>query len=153
MKKKTNKQITVDNRQFASGFKNLKYALENPKKIRVFESGASRNNADNKLEYHKFNSPLVEWGFAQYMHKHRFLEDGTMREGDNWQKGFDNDTILASLRRHIMDLELLEKGLKVTENGKEVSLLDTLYAIRFNANARILKELEGLKGVERNYIE
>ena len=54
--------------------------------MRQFKSGANRNGADNKYEYFGFQQPLVEFSFAKYMHKHRHLEDGTMRDSNNYER-------------------------------------------------------------------
>jgi len=125
---------------------------------RIFETGSSRNSDEGKLDYAGFNAPIVEWIFAQYMHKHRFLEDGTMRASDNWQKGFPQEEILKSLVRHVKDLELIAAGYNLTEHGKDVSMTDVLCAIRFNTNAYILSIVKGLeaqspelKTINRNY--
>lgn len=77
-----------------------------PKK-REFESGANRNSSEGKFDYEGFNSALVDHSFAKYMHHHRKLEDGTLRDSDNWQKGFgDNhfDVCMKSAWRHFVDM-------------------------------------------------
>ena len=90
-------------------------------KNRTFKTGANRNSEDGKYDYEAFFSPLVLEGRAKYMHKHRFLEDGTMRDGDNWQKLFGEDhesVCMKSLMRHVMDLWLEHRGHK-SRDGKE----------------------------------
>jgi hypothetical protein len=124
--------------------------IKHTEKYRLSDSGASRDESYDKLDYHKFNHPIVEWIFAQYMHQHRKLRDGSLRDGDNWQKGFPIDWILGSARRHMVDWELLEKGYEVLERGEQVDLIETLCAIRFNVNARLLELLKDTKRIERN---
>lgn len=125
--------------------------IENNNMTRVFKSGATRNPDNNKLDYEAFNSPVVDWYYAQYMHKHRFLEDGTMRDGDNWQKGFPLDVINKSLARHYKDYHLASRGYEVLENGDPVDIKDILCGIIFNCKAYLHEVLKDKKQIERNY--
>lgn len=120
-------------------------------KQRKFESGATRNSSDNKLDYEGFINPIVEWAFAQYMHKHRLLEDGTMRASDNWQLGIPQQELMKSAHRHWQDLRLIQRYYTVGENGKVVSKLDALLGLKFNIDAMIYDELKNNKVVDRNY--
>jgi hypothetical protein len=69
-------------------------------RIRVFETGATRNLDGEKPDYEAFLSPLVIKRFGEYMHSHRLQKDGTMRSGDNWQKGIPLDSYMKSAWRH-----------------------------------------------------
>ena len=80
------------------------------KKIRTAKTGANRNPSDGKFQYSKFVNPLNEYSFAKYMHGKRLLPDGSLRNGDNWQKGLDKEWLMDSLTRHIKELELLDLG-------------------------------------------
>lgn len=113
--------------------------------IRTFESGATRNSAEGKFDYEGFLSPLVLVEFGRYMHHHRHLEDGSLRDSDNWQKGIPKDQYIKSLFRHFMDLWLLHRGYDAErpENGQEVDFDEALAAILFNAQGywhELLKE-------------
>lgn len=119
---------------------------------RQFQSGANRNSDIGKLDYEAFNAPIVDWYYAQYMHSHRKLEDGTLRDGDNWQKGFPIEVITKSLARHYKDYHLTTRGIKVLEKGKEMKLEDILCGIIFNAKAHLLELLKDRKEVERDFI-
>lgn len=119
-------------------------------KNRTFATGANRNSAEGKLEYYGFSHPLVETSFAQYMHHHRMLEDGTLRDSDNWWKGFPERVIIESLLRHIQDIKLLYTGYKVTENGKDVDMEEAINGAKFNLNALMLNILRDTKSIERN---
>ena len=55
--------------------------------MRNFDTGATRDNDDEKMDYEGFLSPIVLKEFGRYMHKHRKQTDGKFRESDNWQKG------------------------------------------------------------------
>ena len=69
-------------------------------KTRTFESGANRNSDEGKLDYEGALSPLVLHRYAEYMHGHRQLEDGTLRDSDNWQQGMPLSVYMKSLWRH-----------------------------------------------------
>jgi hypothetical protein len=112
---------------------------------RTFESGASRDTDDDKLDYEGFLSPLVLQEFAEYMHGHRFMKDGTVRDSDNWQKGFPEGVAEKSLARHYMDLWIMHR-LGVTEytrpNGEHVTKREALAGIFFNVQAIWLTEIQ-----------
>lgn len=79
-------------------------------KKREFDTGATRNASDGKFVYKDFINPLNEYSFAKYMHGKRKMSDGSIRDGDNWQKGIPQDSLLDSLRRHVWELEMLHLG-------------------------------------------
>jgi len=103
--------------------------------IRKFTSGSVRDTDDGKYDYEGFLSPVVLAAFAEYMHGHRKLADGTYRASDNWQAGIPLDAYLKSLILHVMDLWLISRnGQSVRpETGETVSLNETLGGILFNA--------------------
>lgn len=68
--------------------------------MRTFASGATRGAEDDKLDFEGFLSPVALERFAQYMHRHRIQEDGSMRDSDNWQKGIPTDAYIKSMWRH-----------------------------------------------------
>lgn len=68
--------------------------------MRVFESGATRDNDTEKIDFEGFLSPLALEAFAQYMHKNRIQADGSMRDSDNWQKGMPKSVYVKSMWRH-----------------------------------------------------
>ena len=111
------------------------------KVIRKFETGATRDTSVGKLDYEAFLSPIVLKAYAEYLNKHRVASDGSLREGDNWQKLFGEkhyDVCMKSLMRHTMDLWLAHRGHVA---GQSVD--DSLAAIIFNAMAywyKLLKE-------------
>ena len=116
-------------------------------KVRQFATGATRDLADNKLDYEGFEDPAVFQRFAEYMHTHRFQKDGAMRDSDNWQKGIPLDAYMKSLLRHVVELWAMHRGVPVArpEEGPDYSpdLEDILCAIRFNTSgylSEILKE-------------
>lgn len=69
-------------------------------KIRVFETGATRDDDANKLDFEGFLSPAALEKYAQYMHKHRQQADGNLRDSDNWQRGIPISQYVKSAWRH-----------------------------------------------------
>ncbi len=72
--------------------------------MREFETGATRDEDDSKLDYEGFLDPIVLERFAEYMHKHRVQADGSLRDSDNWQKGIPLDAYMKSMFRHFIDV-------------------------------------------------
>ncbi len=104
--------------------------------IRVFDTGASRDNDTGKLDYEAFLSPAVLRRFAEYMHRNRQMADGSLRAGDNWQKGMAPEVYMKSLTRHHMELWLAHRG-----EPHEESIEDSLCAIMFNAMGLLYERL------------
>jgi hypothetical protein len=96
--------------------------------IRQFDTGATRDTSTDKLDFEAFLSPLVLERYAEYMHRHRLQPDGTLRDGDNWQKGIPRDVYMKSLWRHFFDLWKAHRRLPTKD-----SLTEILCAVLFNA--------------------
>jgi hypothetical protein len=104
--------------------------------MRNFETGATRNDDSDKLDYEGFLSPFVLREFGEYMHKHRLQADGKLRASDNWQKGIPQEEYLKSMIRHVMDLWVdSRKGLS------DQTTVETLCAVLFNTQGMILEIL------------
>jgi hypothetical protein len=134
--------------------------------MRNFDTGATRNNATNKFDYHGFRHPLTEFSFARYMHKHRKQADGKLRDANNWWKLFGDvkthkDITLKSMDRHLEALKMLQAGGYVYEDKKRAEYIfsleplknppshyeivtedDCCNGIRFNASAYLLGVLK-----------
>ena len=78
--------------------------------MRTFETGATRNDDGDALEYARFLSPLALKRYAEYMHKNRVQADGEIRDPDNWKKGMTTRSFMDSDFRHLMDLWLIHDG-------------------------------------------
>ena len=78
--------------------------------MREFNTGATRDGEDGKLDYEGFLSPSVIKAYASYMHKHRKQADGNMRDSDNWQNGIPMSVYAKSAWRHFMDFWSLHRG-------------------------------------------
>ena len=102
-------------------------------KIRKFNTGATRDTDEGKLDLEGFLSPLVIEAFAQYMNKHRHQSDGSLRDSDNWQKGFGDkhfEVCMKSLWRHFFDLWKEHRRYKCRE-----TIDDAICGILFNTMA------------------
>lgn len=97
--------------------------------MRKFDTGATRNLDDSKYDYEAFLSPYTLERYAEYMHTHRKQADGTLRDGDNWQKGIPLSSFMKSKWRHFMDIWAIHR--KTTGVATE-SLEEALCADLFN---------------------
>ena len=71
--------------------------------MREFESGATRDTDENKIDLEGFLCPAVLNEFGMYMRKNRVQADGGIRDSDNWQKGIPKDAYMKSAWRHFHD--------------------------------------------------
>ena len=94
--------------------------------MRNFKSGALRNEDADKLDFSGFLSPLVIKRYGEYMHKHRHLEDGTLRASANWKKGVPLDSYMSSGWRHFHDWWMEHEGHESRE-GLEDALMGLLF--------------------------
>lgn len=72
--------------------------------MRQFETGATRDDDQNKFDYEGFLSPTVVERFGEYMHSHRKQADGKLRDSDNWQKGIPIPAYMKSMWRHFFEV-------------------------------------------------
>jgi hypothetical protein len=108
--------------------------------VRTFDTGATRDTAQNKPEYAGFLSPLVLQSFGRYMHQHRFQSDGSLRDSDNWQKGIPVKVYEQSLFRHWMDVWSLLRGYK-GEQTQDIE--EALNGMMFNVQGLLFEYLKG----------
>jgi len=114
--------------------------LDKHDRVRTFDTGANRDTAEGKLDYEGFLSPKVLKQYAQYMHTNRHLNNGDVRDSDNWQKGFGEEhfaVCIKSMLRHVMDVWLIHRG-----NGARSNMEDALCGVIFNAMAYLNKTLK-----------
>ncbi len=102
------------------------------REMRQFETGATRNLDDDQLALEGFLSPVAIQFFAEYMHSHRKQADGTVRDGDNWQKGIPIPSYVESLVRHVFDVWRWHRGLETRDGLKEA-----LGGVQFNIQGLI----------------
>jgi len=96
--------------------------------IRTFESGATRDTSQGKLDYEGFLSPIVLKRYAEYMHKNRIQPNGSLRASDNWQKGIPREEYMKSGFRHFMDWYMEHRNYK-GRGDKEESLCALMFNI------------------------
>lgn len=99
--------------------------------MRKFETGATRDQDENKFDFEGFISPIVIERFGAYMHKHRQQADGQLRDSSNWAKGIPISAYMKSLYRHFHSLCLRYRGW--SEDDAE----EQLCAIIFNAQGML----------------
>ena len=115
--------------------------------IRKFESGATRDSDENKLDYEGFLSPIVLRRYAQYMCKHRKQSDGQLRDSDNWQKGIPIAQYMKSKWRHFMDTWSQWRA-KIDHPIDQYDIEESLCAELFNTMGMLHEILK--KGFEKN---
>jgi len=110
--------------------------------IRTFESGATRDTAQGKLDYIKALSPIVLRRYVQYLDKHRKQPDGLYRDFDNWKKGIPQPVYRSSGGRHFFSDWLLSEGYETGDNHGSVELEDAICAQLFNLMGRLHEVLK-----------
>jgi len=105
--------------------------------IRTFDSGATRDTAQGKLDYLKALSPIVLRRYVQYLDKHRLQPDGSYRDFDNWKKGIPQEVYISGGGRHFMDTWLLTEGYVTEDNHGPVEIEDAICAQLFNLMGRL----------------
>ena len=108
--------------------------------MRIFESGATRDDAETKPDYRGFLSPLVLERFGRYMCKHRVQADGNTRDSDNWKQGIPKKEYLSSLLRHIWTIWLFEEGFTPSATREEAE--EAACAAFFNVQGYLLEHLK-----------
>ncbi len=106
---------------------------------REFAGGAWRDSEDGKLDYEAFLSPAVLQAYAKYLHKHRRMPDGSLRDGDNWQNGIPQEVYVKSLMRHVVDVWLHHRGQSALASEP---LDDAIGGVIFNAMGFWFEELK-----------
>ena len=114
----------------------------NKSEIRKFDTGATRDTVEGKLDYVKALCPLVLRRYVQYLDKHRLQPDGSMRDFNNWKKGIPRETYHSSKGRHFFADWLLEEGYEVSDNHGSVSEEDALCGELFNTMGKLREILK-----------
>ena len=114
--------------------------------MREYETGATRNDEEGKLDYEAFLSYRVLKRYAEYMNSHRQQADGNLREGDNWQKGIPQNDYMKSAWRHFMDLwEMHRDSEEAGPVPQWEELEETLCALLFNVMGYLHVQLQETK--------
>lgn len=118
-------------------------------KTRKTKTGANRDGDEGKINYVHV-SAIATRVFCEYMHQNRIQSDGKLRAADNWKKGMPFSWYKKSFLGHLQDFKMLEEGNVVLENGKELTLFDTLMGAKFNFDGMIHVVMKGHK-FDRKY--
>ena len=112
--------------------------------MRKYETGATRGDENNKIDYEGFLSPFVLERYGDYMHSHRTQADGELRSSDNWQKGMGQNDYAKSLIRHVIEFWKVGRGGTSSdiERSEEVNRQDLACAIMFNIMGWLHEELK-----------
>ena len=116
--------------------------------MRTFQTGATRNSVAGKPQYSKYLSPRMVRAFGEYMLKHQTQADGTIRAGDNWQKGIPMDDYVDSGWRHFFEWwELHRASLdEALSPEQEEQLEEALSALWFNVQGYMHEHLKRKQG-------
>lgn len=109
---------------------------------RVFATGATRSGDADRIDPEGFLSPIALERFCAYMQKHRVLEDGNLRDSDNWQKGMPAESYMKALWRHFLHLWTRHRGFEVRDPKAGASAEEDLCAIIFNAQGMLHERLK-----------
>lgn len=111
--------------------------------MRTFDSGATRNSDETKIDPEGFLSPTVIQAFSDYMNKHRVQADGTIRDSANWQRGIPQEAYMKSMWRHFLDVWSLHRGIaRFDDSGKEMDKKEALCALLFNVQGMLHETLK-----------
>lgn len=95
---------------------------------RTFDTGATRDTDHGKYDYEGFLSPPVLERYAEFMHGHRTLPDGSTRDSDNWQQGIPFGVYMKSMWRHFFDVWAWNRGYKIQDHI-EIALCALLFNV------------------------
>ncbi len=110
--------------------------------MRTFDTGATRSDDAVRDDPEGYMSPIVIERFCQFMTKHREQEDGSVREGDNWQKGMPLAAYMKGLWRHMLHAWTRHRGHKVKDKLAAADIEEDLCAILFNAHGYLFEMLK-----------
>ncbi len=99
--------------------------------MHTYETGATRDINDSKLDFEGILSPLVLERYGKYMLKHSIQADGVRRESDNWQKGIPLSSYMKSCLRHMVEWWKIHRNPMLNGEGPN-ELEDILCAVMFN---------------------
>ncbi len=100
--------------------------------MRTFDTGATRDGEEGKLDFEGFLSPLALDAYARYMHQHRKQADGALRDSDNWQKGIPLPVYMKSLWRHFFFVWRLHRAPGAWSSEAREVMIEALCAMLFN---------------------
>ena len=106
---------------------------------RTFDTGATRDTEQGKLDFEGFFSPLVMVRYAEYLNSHRTMKDGSTRDSDNWQKGIPLNVYMKSAYRHFVDVWMVHRKW-IPDTGTFME--DAMCAVMFNVAGYLHERLK-----------
>ena len=106
-------------------------------RVRTFDTGATRDTEDGKLDFEGYLSPLALTRYGEYMLAHSEQLDGTRRASDNWQKGIPLDAYMKSAWRHFVEWWTCHRVGATDEEMEEA-----LCALLFNVSGYLHEHLK-----------
>lgn len=107
-------------------------------KIRTFETGATRDTDNDKIDPEGFLSSLVIHRYCEYMMKHRLQPDGSIRASDNWQKGIPLGVYMKSAWRHFLEMWHCHRQ----DHPDQEVLEDAICGVMFNVMGYLHEQLK-----------
>ena len=108
--------------------------------MREFDTGATRDTDENKLDFDGFLSPLVLQRYAEYLNKYRKQADGKLRDSDNWQKGIPLAVYMKSAFRHFFSWWAYHRKADI---AIKEDIEENLCGLLFNAMGYLHEYLKG----------
>jgi hypothetical protein len=113
--------------------------------MREFETGATRNTDEGRIDPEGFLSPAVIRSYSEYMNKNRVQADGSVRDSDNWQKGIPMDAYMKSMFRHFLEVWEMHRG--TFSADKQIENLNALLFNVMGYQHELLKETKAVDKV------
>jgi hypothetical protein len=100
--------------------------------LRGFDTGATRDTGEGKLDYFGFLSPVVLKQFAKFMNMNRLQSDGQLRDSDNWQKGIPIPVYFSSENRHHMEFFEMARAYADLDRNDKIEFVGSACGLMFN---------------------
>lgn len=110
---------------------------ESSELVRSFDTGATRSSDAGRYDPEAFLSPIAMERFCEYMQANQVQPDGTLRPGDNWQKGIPLPAYVKGMWRHMLHLWTRHRGYQVKDEKAASDSESDLCAIIFNAQGML----------------
>jgi hypothetical protein len=94
--------------------------------MRHFDTGATRDSDEGKIDPEGCFSVSALIRFAEYMRDNQVQADGNIRGSDNWQAGIPLDSYMKSMMRHMFEVWRLHR---TDEDG---NMEEALCGVMFN---------------------
>lgn len=105
--------------------------------FRSFATGATRSADATRYDPEAYLSPIVLEFYCEFMRDNRKMADGSVREGDNWQKGIPLPVYMKGMWRHFLHLWTRHRNFDVQDKAASDSIEKDLCAVIFNAHGML----------------